>query len=72
MCVFTEGTLGWAWEVLLGHFTFAGLVIRDALSAFHCFYAFIRKHYNERVPLWLSARDELRHFLGAVFFLRAG
>ena len=62
---------GWAWEILLGHLTFCGLVCRDVLSAFHSIYAFIRKHYNERVPLWPSARDELRHFLGAMIFLRA-
>ena len=42
---------GWAWEILLGHLILCGLVCRDVLSAFHRIYAFIRKHYNKRVPL---------------------
>ena len=62
---------GWAWEILIGHMTFCGLVCRDVLSAFHSIYAFMRKHYNQRVPLWASAREEVEHFLGAMLFLRS-
>ena len=61
---------GWVWEVLLGHFTFCGLVRRDLLSGFHTIYKFIRHHYNQRVPLWPSAREEVLHFAGALVFAR--
>ena len=61
---------GWVWEVLLGHFTFCGLVRRDLLSGFHTIYKFIRRHYNQRVPLWPSAREEVLHFAGALVFAR--
>ena len=39
---------GWGWEVLLGHFTFAGLVNRDSLFAFHCIYAFYSQELFSR------------------------
>lgn len=61
---------GWVWEVLLGHFTFCGLVRRDLLSGFHTIYKLIRRHYNERKPLWPSAREEVRRFVGALVLAR--
>lgn len=59
---------GAAWEVLLGHLTHACLIERGLLSAFHSIYAFIRRHYDRAVPLWPSARDELRHAVAATVF----
>ena len=58
-------------EVVIGHCTFCGLNNRLTLSIFHSCYKFIQACYYEPVPLWTSARDELRAFAGLMIFLRA-
>lgn len=58
-------------EVVIGHCTFCGLNNRLTLSIFHSCYKFIQACYYEPVPLWTSARDELRGFAGLMIFLRA-
>ena len=51
---------GWALEVVVGHFTFVGLLSREALCILHSVYAFTTRHYFERAPLWKTVREELR------------
>ena len=46
-------------EVILGHYTFVGLLCREFLSVFQACYAFCRKHYHTDVPLWPQVRREL-------------
>ena len=57
---------GRVWEILLGHMTFLGLSNRDSLSAFCALYKFVEAHYWEPMPLWPTARDEVRAFLGVL------
>eukprot|EP00973_Karenia_brevis_P079965 11095880-Karenia_brevis.AAC.1 len=58
-------------EVIVGHCTAAGLVAREVLSVFHSCYAFIRAHYQERVVVWQSVREELQAFYGLMPLLHA-
>ncbi|CAK0908464.1 unnamed protein product, partial [Prorocentrum cordatum] len=58
-------------EVLLGHCAFVGLMRREALSARHTVYTFIRERYWAKSDVWGSARHELECFLGLMPFLRS-
>lgn len=46
-------------EIILGHFTFVGLLCREFLSCFQACYAFCRKHYHDEVVMWPQVRREL-------------
>ena len=46
-------------EIILGHFTFVGLLYREFLSCFQACYAFCRKHYRDEVVMWPQVRREL-------------
>ncbi|CAK0826014.1 unnamed protein product, partial [Prorocentrum cordatum] len=51
-------------EIILGHCAFCGLVRRPVLSCFNSVCKLISLNYSVQQPLWPSARDELRAFLG--------
>ena len=51
-------------ERLVGHMTFISLCRREALSVLGESYTFIRRHYQQIVPLWKSVRDELEKWDG--------
>ena len=58
-------------EILVGHLTFCGLLDRASLSCLSSCYAFARRHYLERRPLWTQARAELLHMANLLPYLRA-
>ena len=47
-------------EHILGHYTWAGLVRREALALVQACYSFIHAYRDQRAPLWDSVRRELR------------
>lgn len=51
-------------ERLVGHMTFISLCRREALSVLGESYTFIRRHYQQIVPLWKSVRNELEKWDG--------
>jgi hypothetical protein len=58
-------------EAIVGHCTFCGLIERGSLSCFHAVYLFRHAHYEERVRLWESVRQELKAFRGLLLILNA-
>ena len=69
-CIFTEARslpllgrsklVGWQVEALIGHCTFAGLLGRGSLSAFHCSYQFMCHSHPLEVPIWSEVAAELQ------------
>ena len=51
-------------EVVLGHATYCALLNRNLMPIFHSTYKFIRKHYQQKVALWPSVRQEFKAFGG--------
>ena len=47
---------GLAWELLVGHRTFCGLVVRDVLCVLHLIYMLFRKHHCDRVLFFCPGR----------------
>ena len=64
-------TTGALVERFLGHCTFLAMINRRLLAVFHSVYGFVRRHYQEPVRLWESARRELEAFLGLMPLLRS-
>ena len=60
---------GKALEVLVGHATFCGLANRTCLAVLDAVYKFMRFAGEERMPLWITVRRELRAFAGLMGFL---
>ena len=58
-------------ENLIGHLTYSFLMARPLLSIFDRTYKFIKRHYDMKVPLWPSVRDELSAALGGMIFCQA-
>ena len=58
--------------IMMGHVTFLGLVRRETLSLFHSVYRFVRKFYDRREPLWISARAELEAFIRVMILIEVG
>ena len=55
---------GWQLEALVGHCTFAGLLRRGSISAFHCCYQFMSHSCALEVPVWGEVVAELQCFRG--------
>ena len=51
-------------EVILGHATYCSLLNRSLMCIFNTCYKFIRRFYSMKVPLWDTAKAELRAFAG--------
>ena len=58
-------------ENMIGHLTYSFLMARPLLSIFDRTYKFIKRHYDAKVPLWPSVRDELTAALGGIIFCQA-
>ena len=56
-------------EKLVGHAAFCRLSRREVLAIFFVIYRFIRRHYDQVVPLWDTALDELLTFEGCMIYL---
>ena len=57
-----EKVTGKELEVVIGHCTVRALLYRGLLSILNNVYSFIRRHYQQRLPVWSSVMQELRQF----------